>query len=305
VVVDEFPSPGQGTEKRLDARTVSPKEIPATLDLTALMGDLDVLVQVQAGTPDANNGRGIQPNLSGYIGCGQWQARIEAGQPTAFLLKRPRQSQSGARPPPVSAPAASMPAPIAPAPAASAPVNGGENGAAGKLTYRGFTADVTAIRGSQEHDAIISSIKHQIDIVADCGAKPEVLRFFRSQEIVVRSDLRDPYGHFDRRGVSIKAAVAAPQKPIVLHELLHAFHFKAMPGRFRNADILKFYNRAKYNRFYPEDAYVLKNVLEFFAVTASLYLWGHVDREPYTREKLRATQPVYYAWLGDLFGVRK
>jgi hypothetical protein len=184
-------------------------------------------------------------------------------------------------------------------------MKGGENVASGKLAYRGFTADVTAIRSSPEHDAIITSLKHQIDIAADCGAKQDVLRFFQGQEIVVRSDLRDPYGHFDRRGVSIKAAVAASQKPIVLHELLHAFHFRAMPGGFRNVEILRFYNRAKYNRFYPEDAYVLKNVLEFFAVTASLYLWANVDREPYTRAKLRATQPVYYAWLGDLFGVRK
>jgi hypothetical protein len=308
VVVDELPVPGQGTDRRLDARTVSPNEMPATLDLTSLVGELDVLVVLRDRTAGESNRKDIQPNLAGYIGCGHWQARIAGGQPTAFLLKRTQPSQSAAPAlavPMPAAPAPATPAPVTSAPVTSAPVNGGENVANGKLAYRGFTADVTAIRGSQEHDAIISSIKHQIDIVADCGAKPEVLRFFRSQEIVVRSDLRDPYGHFDRRGVSIKAAVAEPQKPIVLHELLHAFHFRAMPGGFRNAEILRFYNRAKYNRFYPEDAYVLKNVLEFFAVTASLYLWGNVDREPYTRAKLRATQPVYYAWLSDLFGVRK
>ena len=46
-------------------------------------------------------------------------------------------------------------------------------------------------------------------------------------------------------------------------------------------------------------------VQEFFAVTASLYLWGNVDRPPNTREKLKAAQPVYYAWLGQLFGVAK
>jgi len=52
-------------------------------------------------------------------------------------------------------------------------------------------------------------------------------------------------------------------------------------------------------------AYVLKNVQEFFAITASLYLWGNVDRPPATRDKLKAAQPVYYAWLGQLFGVAK
>jgi hypothetical protein len=308
LVVDELPAPGQGTGRRLDARTVSPNEMPVTLDLTSLVGDLDVRVLVRDRTADQSNRKDIQANLAGYIGCGQWQARIAGGQPAAFLLKRAQQSQSSTPAP--AAPTPTAPTPVAPAPVTSAPVapapvSRAENIANGKLTYRGFTVDVAAIRSSQERDAIIASLQHQIDIAADCGAKQDVLHFFQSQEIVVRSDLRDPYGHFDKRGVSIKAAVAAPQKPIVLHELLHAFHFKVMSGRFRNAEILKFYNRAKYNRFYPEDAYVLKNVLEFFAVTASLYLWGHVDREPYTREKLKATQPIYYAWLGELFGVRK
>jgi hypothetical protein len=46
-------------------------------------------------------------------------------------------------------------------------------------------------------------------------------------------------------------------------------------------------------------------VQEFFAVTGSLYLWGNVDRSPHTRENLRAKQPVYYKWLGELFGVQK
>jgi hypothetical protein len=50
---------------------------------------------------------------------------------------------------------------------------------------------------------------------------------------------------------------------------------------------------------------VLKNKAEFFAVTGSLYLSGYVARPPNDRETLRAKQPVYYAWLGILFGVKK
>jgi len=184
-----------------------------------------------------------------------------------------------------------------------------ENAAAEKLTYRGFVIDATAVRSAEQLDALRSSIAHQIDIVADCGAKAEVLRFFQSQEIIVRPDLRGKHGGgmFAARspGVEIDDAVAAPQKPIILHELLHAFHFRVIPGGYQNADILTFYNRAKSNRLYPEGEYLLTNVQEFFAVTASLYLWGNVDREPHTREKLKATQPIYYAWLGELFGVKK
>ena len=49
----------------------------------------------------------------------------------------------------------------------------------------------------------------------------------------------------------------------------------------------------------------MSNLGEFFAVTASLYLWGKVARPPHDRETLRAKQPYYYAWLGELFGVKK
>jgi hypothetical protein len=58
-------------------------------------------------------------------------------------------------------------------------------------------------------------------------------------------------------------------------------------------------------RLYKSGAYVTKDVQEYFAVTASLYLWGHVDRPPFTRDNLKGRQPDYYAWLGQLFGVEK
>jgi hypothetical protein len=92
---------------------------------------------------------------------------------------------------------------------------------------------------------------------------------------------------------------------VVCDGFLHAYHYRVLPNAFENADVLRFYDRAKENALYPEDSYVLKNVREFFAVTASLYLWGNVDRPPHTRANLHDKQPVYYKWLGDLFGVQK
>jgi hypothetical protein len=177
----------------------------------------------------------------------------------------------------------------------------------GRLSYRGFTVDATEIRDAPQYKAIMTSFVHQIDIVADCGAKPEQLQFFRSQTVLVKHAPPGGFGHFDSRspGVTLADAVEEPQKPILLHELLHAYHFRVMPGGFRNAEIMTFFNRAQSSGAYPKDAYVLKNVQEFFAVTASLYLWGNVDRPPHTRDKLKAAQPVYTTWLGQLFGVAK
>ena len=177
----------------------------------------------------------------------------------------------------------------------------------GRLVWRGFTVDATEIRGDAQYNAIMTSIVHQIDIVADCGARPEILQFFRTQIVLVKHAPPGGMGQFNSNspGVTLADVVAEPQKPILLHELLHAYHWRVMPGQFRNPELLTYFGRARNIGAYQADAYVLRNVQEFFAVTASLYLWGNVDRPPNTRANLKAAQPVYYAWLGRQFGVVK
>jgi hypothetical protein len=193
---------------------------------------------------------------------------------------------------------------VTPEPAASPPVASPEPApsatlARGIIAYRGFTVDAAAI----ERDAgAQAAVEHQLDVVADCGARADVLAFFRAQRIVVRPGARDRFS----RGSGIEVDVhLPPQQPIVLHELLHAYHVYALPDGPRNADVLGFYAEARKGALYPPGSYVLRNPLEFFAVTASLYLSGHVDRPPFDRETLRARQPRYYGWLAQLFGVAK
>jgi hypothetical protein len=132
-----------------------------------------------------------------------------------------------------------------------------------------------------------------------------MLAFFRAQAIKLKADGRDGGGRFSSAGIEIQAAELPPEKPIVLHELLHALHARYLPGSNRNPDVLRFYRNAMSGQLYPANEYMMKNVNEFFAVTASLYLWGYVARAPNDRETLRAKQPHYYAWLGELFGVKK
>ena len=67
--------------------------------------------------------------------------------------------------------------------------------------------------------------------------------------------------------MTVDASVVPPEKPVLLHELLHAYHFRVLPGALQNPDLLRFYGIARQNELYPPDAYVLKNVQEYFAVT--------------------------------------
>ena len=45
----------------------------------------------------------------------------------------------------------------------------------------------------------------------------------------------------------------------------------------------------------------MSNEREFFAVTGSIYLRGTSSRKPHDRTTIRATQPEYYKFLGELF----
>jgi hypothetical protein len=177
------------------------------------------------------------------------------------------------------------------------------------LRYRDFVMNMVAVATLPNFAALVVAMRRQIDIVADCGAKPEIMAFFRKQPMamVVRANFAGHSGGLYTMvgGVEINPVAPPPDNPVVLHELLHALHNRYMPQSNNNPDIIRFYEIAVRNNLYPKGAYMLINRGEFFAMTGSVYLWSKAAREPHTRELLREKQPVYYAWLGELFGVKK
>lgn len=86
----------------------------------------------------------------------------------------------------------------------------------------------------------------------------------------------------------------------MLHELLHAYHNRVMPQGFKNPGILMHYNLAKKGQLYPADAYLMSNEREFFAVTASVFLYGNDGS--ISRSTIKEKQPDYYTYLVFLFG---
>ena len=93
------------------------------------------------------------------------------------------------------------------------------------------------------------------------------------------------------------------QDPVMLHELLHAYHAKLMPDGFDNKGIKGFYSLALSKQVYAKNEYVMKNDREFFAVTASIFLSGSdAVHEPKTRANLKEKQPDYYKYLVGVFG---
>ena len=103
-----------------------------------------------------------------------------------------------------------------------------------------------------------------------------------------------------RRGIIMLRARVMPETPTVLHEMLHAFHLHMMAYGFDNPSITFYYDKAK--GVFPTQEYLMSNKKEFFAVTASVFLYGKDDKEPFTRATLKQKQPDYYNFLVWLFG---
>jgi hypothetical protein len=113
----------------------------------------------------------------------------------------------------------------------------------------------------------------------------------------------DPIGlaeDTNRGVVMVRPLPISAETPVVLHEMLHAYHSKMMPFGFANPSILFYFKHAK--NLYPSDAYLMTNEREVFAVTASVFLFGKDNKEPFTRSNLKEKQPDYFKYLVWLFG---
>jgi hypothetical protein len=89
------------------------------------------------------------------------------------------------------------------------------------------------------------------------------------------------------------------ERPVLLHELLHAYHDHILPGGFANPVALSWFKQTTDKQVYPADQYLMTNEKEFFAVTASVFLFGRDGA--FTRSNIKEKQPDYYQYLVWLF----
>jgi hypothetical protein len=170
------------------------------------------------------------------------------------------------------------------------------------LKYHGFALDLSQVAGTPNVSRSIAAVEHQIDIVNMVGLSAANEKLFRSLPILISNR---PFGGGHFKGgheVEVGGFTAADNRPILLHEYMHAYEFYRMPGGFQNPDIVRFYSEAVNNNLYEAGSFMLTNPWEYFAVTSSCYLYGTVARAPYNRDTIRKAQPDYYAYLGRLFG---
>jgi hypothetical protein len=176
--------------------------------------------------------------------------------------------------------------------------------------YHGFHVDQHLLDSDQKASyagAASASLLSQLNIVESVGLLPEQLAFFKTVNVIVDPALRGNPGVFavrDGEGiVAVQPAAFPDNKPILLHEFLHAYHYSVLT--LQNTAIRDGYAAAKQAGVYPaayQKAHFLENPKEYFAVTSTIYLFGKIQQPPFNCEVLAKNDPGYVAFLEKTFG---
>jgi hypothetical protein len=104
--------------------------------------------------------------------------------------------------------------------------------------YHGWHIDLTKARGAEPPKQMADAVIRQLDIVEHVGLKPEVVDFMRTLPIWANpaAAKAGPGRYGSRTGVDLRVKALDADKPIILHEFLHAYHDRLMPGGFNNPE---------------------------------------------------------------------
>lgn len=179
--------------------------------------------------------------------------------------------------------------------------------AANRFNFRGMSVDVATIQSLPNRDAILESLRGQISNIDAAISDPALKTFVQSVPLVMTANLSgaDNAAYSgSTKNVVLTTPSYSPEKPVILHELMHAYHDQKLSGGFGNAEIQKLFDQARSNGQFPAGSYMLSSVGEYFAMMASVYLHGTAARDPFTRDAIKQKQPDCYNWLVKEFGLK-
>jgi hypothetical protein len=167
--------------------------------------------------------------------------------------------------------------------------------------YHGWHVDASHVPGLTE-ESVMSPVKKQIDAIETRGIAQDIVEFMRTVPLHAEKASRDAApAHYSGReqGIDFQLDALDPKKPVLLHELLRAFHEQKL--RSSDTVINDAYQASRASGVWPTDSAMMKSAQEFFAATATVYLAGAIDTPPFTPGRLHEAQPEYWKWLGEVF----
>jgi hypothetical protein len=168
------------------------------------------------------------------------------------------------------------------------------------VDYHGWHIDVSQASG-QPADAVTRSIQKQIDGIETLGIAQDIVSFMRTVPLRAAGSGDGAPARYDRAsGIDFRVDALDAKKPVLLQQLLRAFQEQKLKGDDVTV-ITNAYKEARDSGAWPVNAPMLKSPQDFFAATATVYLFGDIDTEPFSRGRLHETQPEYWKWLGGVF----
>lgn len=165
------------------------------------------------------------------------------------------------------------------------------------FVYRGYSIDMSAIPPGPQAMALRRAAMQQVDIVARAPLQPQMARWLTRVPVKIMPGRGPSPGRYIDQPMLVRLWLRPDDdRPLLLHELMHAVHNRLLPGRLNNPYVIRFYRVAQQRGYWPGQ-YVMRDRKEYFAVTASLMLNGTVDRPPNDRATLERMQPLYAQWL--------
>jgi len=170
------------------------------------------------------------------------------------------------------------------------------------FSYHGWRVDASRALKGEPPATTLHKLQKQIDIVEHVGLSPEILAFMRAIPITgVAPVAPDPGRYVHGMGLFIRPKGLDDKHPVLLRQVLYAYMDQRLPGGFANPMAERLRAEASAKHVWPRGAAMLHSGADFFAMTATAYLYGAITSEPYTRADLKRTQPDAYQWLADLF----
>jgi hypothetical protein len=172
-------------------------------------------------------------------------------------------------------------------------------GASDIVEYHGWKIDISRV--SEPRNTAVAALTHQLDLVENVAMAQDIRTFMRSVPIAAMPSRKDgEVAHYDRaQGIDVRPQDLDPKQPIILRELMHAYYDAHIGGN--NADVVRYFKQAQSSGKWPADADIVRDIGEFFSSTATVYVFGAMNRPPFTQGQLQASQPEYWVWLGTVF----
>jgi hypothetical protein len=174
------------------------------------------------------------------------------------------------------------------------------------IQIHGFAVEYAKV-GLKNLQRMQPSLEHQMEIVEQTGVPIATLEFFESVPVVLVAQLDTGFGHSrrdeaGRQIVELLGAKLPSDRPILLHEFLHAYHFVKLG---QTPMIRDSYRQAVQSGFYKQyaKAHFLESPKEYFAVIGSIFLYGkRIDQPPFDCKLIAKHQPQFIEFLTEQFG---